>query len=146
MRRIPAHGIGYGLLRNLGLREAVVRLERLPRPEVHLNYVGQVDQMHAGLSLFDRREEPSQPAPRPQVPTFSDVRLKAQIEAGQLHLRIGYHQNVYRRTAIARVADDAMAVLREMLNDGPSRPLAGAGGVDALGRPAASRRAGYTAA
>jgi non-ribosomal peptide synthase protein (TIGR01720 family) len=117
MQRIPARGIGYGLLRNLGPREAVARLEQLPRPEVHLNYLGQVDQMQADLSLFDRYDEPPQSAPRPPVRTFTDVRMKAQIEGGQLRLRIGYHENRYRRTTIARVAGDVMAALRALLDD-----------------------------
>jgi amino acid adenylation domain-containing protein/non-ribosomal peptide synthase protein (TIGR01720 family) len=148
MRRIPAHGIGYGLLRNLGPREAVVRLERLPRPEVHLNYVGQVDQMHSGLSLFDRREEPSQPASRRLLPAFSDVRVKAQIEAGQLHLRIGYHENVYRRTTIARVASDAMVALRAMLREDGSGLLVGTAETQAHASDgsASRRRVGHAAA
>jgi non-ribosomal peptide synthase protein (TIGR01720 family) len=117
VRSMPARGIGYGLLRNLGPHARAAQVAQLPQPQVHLNYLGQIDQAH-GLALFTPWEEPAHPAPVPQVTVFRDVRLKAYIAGGELCLRLGYHDKVYRRQTIADVAQAVLASLRAILDEG----------------------------
>src|SRR5207244_11445445 len=46
LRRIPKHGIGYGLLRYLrGDMQVAADLRALPQAEVSFNYLGQFDQV-----------------------------------------------------------------------------------------------------
>jgi non-ribosomal peptide synthase protein (TIGR01720 family) len=139
LRRVPAQGIGYGLLRNLGPQALAAQLARLPQPQVHLNYLGQIDQTQ-GLALFAPWEEPEQPGAQPRVKVFRDVRLKAYIAGGELQLRLGYHDRVYRRQTIADVAQAVLASLRTILVEG--RHATSMGATEA----ARKRRAGHAAA
>ncbi len=43
LRTIPGRGLGYGLLRHLGVPEAAALLAALPEPEVTFNYLGRLD-------------------------------------------------------------------------------------------------------
>ena len=53
LRSVPNNGIGYGLLRHLsGVAEIVEPLCALPQPEINFNYLGQLDQIQRGSSLF----------------------------------------------------------------------------------------------
>src|SRR5262249_50714748 len=59
LRRVPRHGLGYGLLRYLGDcgDGAAATLRALPAPEISVNYLGQPDRTRSGAERFRQRAE-----------------------------------------------------------------------------------------
>jgi non-ribosomal peptide synthase protein (TIGR01720 family) len=114
-RRIPDHGIGYGLLRYLHPDAAVrQQLAALATPEISFNYLGQLDQ-----SLDDLPFEPSQEAaghavsPRGHRPHL--LAVNGAVFGGQLQLEWTYCHNVHRAETVGQLANQYMAALRELI-------------------------------
>ena len=58
LRRLPHHGIGFGLLEWLGPPDVAQQLQALPVPQVAFNYLGQLDATAASSRLFSLASEP----------------------------------------------------------------------------------------
>ncbi|MFN8596436.1 MAG: amino acid adenylation domain-containing protein [Anaerolineae bacterium] len=114
LRRVPQHGIGYGLLRYLcadqSIRDA---LRSAPQPEVSFNYLGQFD--HTLDATFTLATEPTgaEHSPRDQRAHLLDI--SGSIIGGQLHMEWIYSTNLHRTETIERVATDFYAALRHLI-------------------------------
>ena len=112
LRRVPGNGLGYGALRYLtpdGPGEN--------RAEVVFNYHGQVDGRSgtgAGSLIADVAEPIGlDHAPEEQLPHLLEV--VGAIHSGRLRLHWYHAANTHRRETVQAVADDALRVLREMV-------------------------------
>jgi non-ribosomal peptide synthase protein (TIGR01720 family) len=110
---VPSHGVGYGALRYLSPDPDVRhQLECLPRAQVTFNYVGAY---HEGaLGGGDEDQERSRVSKR-QVQAYDYIQVVATVRKRQLRLRFRYHENVYRRETIERVAEDVRDTVRALI-------------------------------
>jgi len=112
LRRVPGNGIGYGALRYLAPGGPAG-----DRAQVVFNYHGQVDGRtgaDAG-SLIDGVAEPIglDTAPDEQLPHLLEV--VGAIHSGRLRLQWYFAANTHRRETVQAVADDALQVLRDLV-------------------------------
>jgi non-ribosomal peptide synthase protein (TIGR01720 family) len=115
LREVPRHGVGYGALRYLSPDPDVRhQLECLPRAQVTFNYVGAY---HEGaLGGGDEGQERSRVSKR-HVQAYDYIQVVASVRKRkrQLQLRFRYHENVYRRETIERVAEDVRDAVRTLI-------------------------------
>jgi non-ribosomal peptide synthase protein (TIGR01720 family) len=117
LRRVPQHGLSYGLLRYLSndqkLRES---LRARPQPEVGFLYLGQFDQEFSGESLFSLSDEPvgASQSPSNRRPHVLDV--EAHVSGGQLQLLWIYSENLHRRDTIEALAASFVQALGNLID------------------------------
>ncbi|NSX02819.1 non-ribosomal peptide synthetase [Cupriavidus gilardii] len=101
LRRIPDHGIGYGLLRHLGPRAIRDELAALRSPRITFNYLGQLDASIGEAALFDRAtESPGQPVSS-EAPLGNWITINGQVSSGVLSLGVTFSTARYRQETIA---------------------------------------------
>jgi amino acid adenylation domain-containing protein/non-ribosomal peptide synthase protein (TIGR01720 family) len=113
LRRIPNHGIGFGVLRYLGGQP---QLRALPEPQVSFNYLGQVDQSFAESSLFGVARESIGPTRSPQARRFFVLEVDGIIAQGRLQVSFNYSRNNYQATTIEKLATSFIDALRELIS------------------------------
>ncbi|MBW8873678.1 MAG: amino acid adenylation domain-containing protein [Acidobacteria bacterium] len=123
LRRIPRHGIGYGLLRYLTRAPEALPLRAQPQAEVSFNYLGQVDQTLAGSSPFALAAEPAGPARSPRQTRRYLLEVDAVVLGGCLQVNWTYSEAVHRRETIEALAERC----RERLAGFIRHALSGAG-------------------
>jgi non-ribosomal peptide synthase protein (TIGR01720 family) len=121
LRRIPNHGLGWGLLRYLSAEEQVrEQLKSLPAADLSFNYLGQLglaraDQELPGDAAFGVAQEASG-AERCLAGRRSHLLdINGGIAAGRLELEWTYSDQVHHRTTIERLANEYLAELRSIL-------------------------------
>ncbi|AUX29427.1 MULTISPECIES: non-ribosomal peptide synthase/polyketide synthase [Sorangium] len=114
LRRVPQHGLGYGLLRYLH-PAASAALASAPRSEVSFNYLGQLDSSMSGSSCFEWADEPTGPAHSPRGFRPYRLDIQAWVAGGLLRIRWTYSENLHRRATIERLAQRFMEALRALL-------------------------------
>ncbi|HEY2739790.1 MAG TPA: condensation domain-containing protein, partial [Thermoanaerobaculia bacterium] len=131
-RRIPAGGVGYGLLRYAaGDPETAARL-REPRAEVLFNYLGQLGLLEAGT--FAPVAEPVSATLDPGGRRSHRWVVNCWVAAGRLESEWSYSKNLEESAEIRRLADAFIAELRALI-DHCLKP--GAGGYSASDFPEA---------
>ncbi|MDB4951668.1 MAG: amino acid adenylation protein [Gemmatimonadetes bacterium] len=118
LRRIPARGIGFGLLRHLNADTAAA-LRGEPAPEVKFNYLsrlGEAGQSSGPLSMA--KEHPgADRSPRGHRRYLLDV--NASVVGGQLHFHWAYSENVHRASTITALASAVLHELRLLVAPPP---------------------------
>jgi non-ribosomal peptide synthase protein (TIGR01720 family) len=116
LRAIPRNGIGYGLLRYLSpvpsVREA---LEKLPRPQICFNYLGQTDALFGAEGLFSPGQEHVGSAQvasrcRPYI-----LEVVAFVHDARLQVNWLYSRDVHNEQTVERLAGEFVRVLRDLL-------------------------------
>jgi amino acid adenylation domain-containing protein/non-ribosomal peptide synthase protein (TIGR01720 family) len=116
LRAIPHRGIGYGVLRYLiSNPEVAERLRKLPRAEVSFNYLGQFDEMIAGLSRFAAAKESGGPSRGAGSERRHLLEIKGAVVGGQLAVTWSYSENLHRSSTIETLAQDFVENLRELI-------------------------------
>lgn len=119
MRRVPRHGIGYGLLRYLSNAPEALDLRLQPQAEVSFNYLGQVDQTLAESSPFALAVESAGPARSPRQPRRYLLEVDGLVIGGCLQMNWTYSEGLHRRETIEALArrfrDRLLAFIRHAL-------------------------------
>jgi non-ribosomal peptide synthase protein (TIGR01720 family) len=118
LRRVPHHGIGYGLLRYLNQNAATrASLQALPQPQVAFNYLGQFDQAASHASLFSLAPEHESAGPdySPSTPRQHLLEINGQVTDGRLRLGWTYNQNVHQAATIERLAQGFVEELQALI-------------------------------
>jgi non-ribosomal peptide synthase protein (TIGR01720 family) len=110
---MPNHGIGYGLLRYLSEDSDVVQsLRHMPQPEVYFNLVGIIPELPNltivgafGGHLHDKQ------GVRPRALAITALSLVQ----GLFEIEWEYSENIHSQSTIMRLAQDAEAILRRMI-------------------------------
>ncbi|MBO4122688.1 amino acid adenylation domain-containing protein, partial [Cupriavidus gilardii] len=105
LRKVPDHGIGYGLLRHIGPQAIRDELAALPRPRITFNYLGQFDQNVGGDALFDFTQEPSGASRDPAASLGNWITINGQVIGGALSLDVSFSTARYRRETIAALVE-----------------------------------------
>ncbi|MFN8596432.1 MAG: amino acid adenylation domain-containing protein [Anaerolineae bacterium] len=116
LRRVPHHGLGYGVLRYLNIAGASNRLRALPKPEVLFNYLGQMDQTLGEATAFEPARESRGAERSPHDRRTHLIDINGGIANGCLQMEWTFSANLHRRETIERVAQRFIAVLRSMIN------------------------------
>jgi amino acid adenylation domain-containing protein/non-ribosomal peptide synthase protein (TIGR01720 family) len=105
LRRVPNHGLGFGVLRYLS-PSADVRafMASLPRPEISFNYLGRMDNYLATASL-ERAEEAIGPLRSLRSPRSHVLEVNAYVLNDRLHVDWTYCRRLHRRETIERLAN-----------------------------------------
>ncbi|MET0647786.1 MAG: amino acid adenylation domain-containing protein [Pyrinomonadaceae bacterium] len=116
LRKIPGHGIGYGLLRYMSLEPDVAdRFRALPVPEIKFNYLGQFDNTLSSPELFRMAAESAGPQRDPRSTLTHLLNIDAILLGGRLHLRWTYSENVYAHERVSRLAEAVADELRALV-------------------------------
>jgi amino acid adenylation domain-containing protein/non-ribosomal peptide synthase protein (TIGR01720 family) len=116
LRRIPNHGIGFGLLRHLGSSELVGRLKELGAPRVCFNYLGQLDQALAPSRNFALAEESPGILVDPGSDNGYTMVITAEIKTGKLHIHWAYRPDLHSAKIIQKLAQEALEQLRSLIS------------------------------
>jgi amino acid adenylation domain-containing protein/non-ribosomal peptide synthase protein (TIGR01720 family)/FkbM family methyltransferase len=115
LRRIPNHGLGYGVLRYLGPdANARAYLQALPQAQVSFNYLGQFDQVLSEESLFAVSQERSDPSSGMWGPRYL-LEIQGGIIGEQLSLAWKYSGQIHEHATIERLAQGFLAALRALI-------------------------------
>src|SRR5262249_10158751 len=125
LRRVPRHGVGYGLLRYLGDdRETSRRLRAQPPAEVLFNYLGRLDvaRREDGVSRIATRDESAFRDPRGRRSHL--IEIDAMVIGGRLRLRWTFGDACHRRATIARLGRRCLQELRGLIRGADAMPPA----------------------
>jgi amino acid adenylation domain-containing protein/non-ribosomal peptide synthase protein (TIGR01720 family) len=121
LRRMPSHGMGYGILRHLSpVDQSISQLRQCPRPELKFNYSGSMATDAVETTLL-----------RPIATTFDGV-LDPDDERAYLHnldlwivdrklvVEWKYNSAVHRAQTISELLDNYVSALRELIKEASS--------------------------
>jgi amino acid adenylation domain-containing protein/non-ribosomal peptide synthase protein (TIGR01720 family) len=112
LRRIPRRGIGYGILRYMRPES---EFAAQPEPPMVFNYLGQFDQIVAGLSLFQLARESAGPWHSPRQRRRHILEINAVVIDGRLEVVWTYHADLHSETGIPQFANEFLAALKELI-------------------------------
>ena len=115
LRSVPAGGIGFGVLSQLGTDEERAALAALPVPRVAFNYLGQFDATFDDGGLFEVAEESHGAISGDDAEGHYWIELNGQIYAGQLSFGVTFDRaalDAEQRERFMRAFD---ATLRELV-------------------------------
>jgi amino acid adenylation domain-containing protein/non-ribosomal peptide synthase protein (TIGR01720 family) len=116
LRRVPHHGLGYGLLRYLSADRSIAgTLRQLPQPEISCNYLGQFDQALDTSFALAPAPEPTGHEHSPSDQRTHLLEVTGSVVGGQLQLEWIYSANLHRAETIDRVAHDFLDALRALI-------------------------------
>jgi amino acid adenylation domain-containing protein/non-ribosomal peptide synthase protein (TIGR01720 family) len=116
VRRIPNHGIGYGLLRYVH-DDAVIaeQLGSLPQAEIIFNYLGQLDQALPADAPFKVVAEAAGTTHSPRAQRSHLLEVIGSVREGTLRMDWIYSESVHRRSTIELVAREFIESLRLLI-------------------------------
>lgn len=118
LRRVPNHGVGYGLLRYLSNDENLVsKLHKLAEPQVSFNYLGQFDSILSPSSFFSLAPERSGPPQSPAGARPYLLEINGRVTDGCFTSLWTYSANIHRHESIAILASEYIAALRRLIED-----------------------------
>jgi amino acid adenylation domain-containing protein/non-ribosomal peptide synthase protein (TIGR01720 family) len=116
LRRVPDHGMSYGLLRyHCDDSEARVALGQSPRSDILFNYLGQFDQVVAGSKIFAFASEPTGPWHDPRSRRTHALEIICLVRAGKLEIECIFHPKLRYSDDIERLADLFITTLRAII-------------------------------
>ncbi|NPC83083.1 amino acid adenylation domain-containing protein, partial [Pyxidicoccus fallax] len=116
LRRLPHHGIGFGLLKWLGPTDLSERLQALPVPQVAFNYLGQLDASASSNRLFSLTSESSGATCAPEGTRMHALDINGSVLGGQLQLSFGYSTHLHHAATIESLAGRFLHHLRALIS------------------------------
>ncbi|QDL09667.1 non-ribosomal peptide synthetase [Brasilonema octagenarum UFV-E1] len=125
LRRLPKHGIGYGILRYLYPNpEVKQKFRNLPQAEVSFNYLGQFDQVLSASAMFgsvkEWKSEQSRRGNRSHLLAVSGL-----IHSGKLEMEFAYSEKIHKRSSIERLSFGFMEALKTVITHCQSKESQG---------------------
>jgi non-ribosomal peptide synthase protein (TIGR01720 family) len=116
LRAVPQQGIGYGLLRYLSGDAALMRgLAEMAAPEVSFNYIGQVDQLLAGMAQFGLAREDAGAVRSPRGRRRHVLEINGIVVNGRLQMSWTFSTNLHDRETVERLAALYIDALRQLI-------------------------------
>jgi non-ribosomal peptide synthase protein (TIGR01720 family) len=116
LRRVPLHGLPYGLLRYLrGEEELASRLAALPKAQVSFDYLGQADGVVRGSRWFQWSHEPAGTTRSPHGHRRDLLEVLGIVADGQLRILWIYSEAVHRPETVERLAASFSEALRSLI-------------------------------
>jgi amino acid adenylation domain-containing protein/non-ribosomal peptide synthase protein (TIGR01720 family) len=116
LRRVPARGFHYGLLRYMNSDRAMSEtVARAGSAEILFNYLGQVDQILAESKLFSLTRESSGPSQSEKARRSHLLEINAVVVEGRLQLTWTYSEALHRHETIESLTAEYMQTLRRLV-------------------------------
>jgi non-ribosomal peptide synthase protein (TIGR01720 family) len=116
LRRLPNHGIGYGLLRYLsGDPGSRRQLRALRQAEVSFNYLGQFDHVLSRPFMLGGTLASSGPLRSPRQRRSHLIEINGLVTGDRLELSWTYSEAIHRRTTIEALAQRFVLALRRLV-------------------------------
>ncbi|EJL20546.1 amino acid adenylation enzyme/thioester reductase family protein,thioester reductase-like protein [Brevibacillus sp. BC25] len=115
LRAIPNKGLGYGVLRYLHADQNIVDEISCIQAQVLFNYMGKIDQIVDGDSLFGWAPESSGSNLSPDAERHHLIDVNSVVAGEQLHVTWRYSEKIHLESTITAVAKDFMDALREII-------------------------------
>jgi non-ribosomal peptide synthase protein (TIGR01720 family) len=117
VRRVPAGGIGYGLLRYMsGDDEAARRLRELPQAEICFNYVGRGGRGASGDEAFASVVAPTGPTKSPRGTRRYLIEINGGVAGGRLSMAWTYSETLHRRETVEGFAAGFIRALEAIVD------------------------------
>jgi non-ribosomal peptide synthase protein (TIGR01720 family) len=117
LRRVPLHGLTYGLLRYLrGDEELASRLAALPKAQVSFDYLGQADGVVRGSRWFQWSQESTGTTRSPHGHRRDLLEVLGIVADGQLRILWIYSEAVHHPETLERVAASFSEALRALIS------------------------------
>ena len=116
LRRLPHHGIGFGLLERFGPADLAQRLQALPAPRVAFNYLGQLDASASSSRLFSLSHEPSGAQTAPSGTRLHVLEVNGSVLGGQLQLAFSYSAHLHHASTIEHLSQRFLLHLRALIS------------------------------
>ena len=113
LRRVPLHGLGYGVLRYLASKNPLPN-ER--EPEITFNYLGQLDSMSTSSTLFTFAPETTGPNHSPNQQRRYLLEVNSAVIGGRFKVDWTFSKNRHETETIERLAENFIAALRRVLD------------------------------
>jgi amino acid adenylation domain-containing protein/non-ribosomal peptide synthase protein (TIGR01720 family) len=120
LRAVPGRGIGYGLLRHLGVGggEAARLLKSAPAAEILFNYLGQANATSEERSLFRASTASTGPSRSPRARRSHPLEIVGMVAEGRLRITLTYGSRTHRRETAERLAAAYAGALRQLIRHG----------------------------
>ena len=116
LRRLPRHGIGYGLLRYLHPATAeVAPVRALAVPEVAFDYLGSLDSPLTGSSLFEPAAEPRWSLESRRGKRSHLLEIHCGVLDSRLRMEWSYSRQLHRRETIEELARRCLGELEVLI-------------------------------
>jgi phthiocerol/phenolphthiocerol synthesis type-I polyketide synthase E len=116
VRRIPRHGIGYGLLRyqteDLTLSS---KLKSMPQPQIKFRYLGNIEQKIQPNDVFRQLNEPVAHTRDPRTGRGCLFEVSTLITDGKLWVKWDYSSALHSSATADQLAADFMESVRELI-------------------------------
>jgi amino acid adenylation domain-containing protein/non-ribosomal peptide synthase protein (TIGR01720 family) len=117
LRRVPNHGIGYGLLRYMSEDEELMqRFASRPRAEVVFNYFGQLDQLLTDSPLFLLAGESVGPTRSPRGTRSHLLEINCRVAGGNFRADFTYNENFDTRARIEDLGETFIEALDSIIS------------------------------
>ncbi len=116
LRKIPRHGIGYGLLRYVCADADVAEQMRgLPQAAVSFNYLGQLDRLWQDSALFVPAQEAVGATRHAQAKRSHLIEINAAIVNQELKIDWTFNREIHQDETIEKLAAVYVLSLRELI-------------------------------
>ncbi|MFY0565971.1 non-ribosomal peptide synthase/polyketide synthase [Archangium lansingense] len=116
LRRLPHHGIGFGLLKWQGPPDVAQRLNAQPAPQIAFNYLGQLDATAAASRLFSLATESFGPGISPSGTRLHPLEINGSVFQGRLQLAFSYSAHLHHAATIESLAGRFLHHLRTLIS------------------------------
>jgi amino acid adenylation domain-containing protein/non-ribosomal peptide synthase protein (TIGR01720 family) len=118
LRRVPNHGIGYGLLHYMSGDKEIARLmQAQPRAEILFNYLGQLDHVLSKNTAFAIAKESPGPVTGTAEAQAYRFDITARIEGNCFRVDWTYNTTTYRRETVEHMVRRFLEVLKSIVAD-----------------------------
>jgi amino acid adenylation domain-containing protein/non-ribosomal peptide synthase protein (TIGR01720 family) len=118
LRAVPAHGVGYGLLRYLSADEELcARIATLPQPQIRFNYFGQLDRSRPHDRRWALASESCGLQRSPSQERLYLLEVDASVLDGHLVVHWAYSERLHHRETVERLARAHADALRLLASD-----------------------------
>ncbi|MDQ0418592.1 amino acid adenylation domain-containing protein/non-ribosomal peptide synthase protein (TIGR01720 family) [Croceifilum oryzae] len=114
LRRIPNHGVDYGIYRYLSSQKH--QFDQQSKPSMSFNYLGQLDQIFSPESLFLQDTAFISLDHAPQSKLSHPIEVIGMVQDEKLHLVWKYSREQFSRSTIQDIADGMLNQLRLLIN------------------------------
>jgi non-ribosomal peptide synthase protein (TIGR01720 family) len=118
LRAIPRRGIGYGLLRYLSEdNDLAAKFKQLPQAEIIFNYLGQLDKVLDGETLFAPTGGSAGLGQSLSGMRSHVLEIDSSVRDGRLYLFCVFSQNLHKPMTIQRLADGFINSLKSLVEE-----------------------------
>ncbi len=118
LRKVPKKGVGFGVLKYLGGGEVGERLRGAEEGEVSFNYLGQFDGVLKEGGLLKGALESGGASRDGRQARVQVLEVSGGVAGGRLQMNWRYGKEIHERATVERVAEEYMASLGRMVEQG----------------------------